>query len=168
MHFCPDCGKPIQHGCICSCKQYPQNQQLPPQYPQQYPQQQQKPKIPGQTMVRVTGIVLTSVASLAFIDMGTSSGSYYHQAHNDYQNFSFLLTLTLIVIGIIGISFASMREKGSLVVICGVIMSVLFVIDFAWSTSLSHGWDNATAFMALAVTAFPVLYIIGGNKMKSG
>jgi len=214
MQFCTDCGKQIEVGSVCECRQsqqmptqipqpnqfqqpvqfqqpnqfqqpppqYPQQpnqfQQPPPQYPQQpgypYPYGQPKAKLPGQTMIRVSGILLTIFGGIAApvmvaaLDAVDTLGRLVPDSYKTYLGFSALMAIAALVVGIIGIALASKKDKAGLIIGCGVTLIVLRGIDLIWALSaFGNLVEGSTVFFALAGLTLPILYIVGGNKLKS-
>ena len=208
MNFCTQCGRTVAPGTVCVCQQpvqyqqpqYQQPQQpapppyqQPPQYPQppqyqnpQYPQYpQQYPgmsgKLPGQTMIRVSGILLTIFGAIAmFITIAafglleTANNYTYGVARAVVSDslqyllvFEIIMAICTCVFGIVGIALASERGKGGLFIGLGVSLIGLRLIDFIWGVSAYGDHLGGSLYFGAAVgLVLPILYIVGGNKLR--
>jgi hypothetical protein len=202
MGFCSNCGQQLQANGACSCQQPsqpnpygqanpyqqpPQQNQFgqqqnmygqpqnPYQQPNQFPPQYGQP--PGQTMIRVTGIlmiILGGLASIGYMDIintynNSGFGIFYPEGYGTYLNFALILVLAILVAGIIATAVASKRDKAGLVIGCGVTCIILQGIDIVWALSSFGDYLEAqTIMLSIALGAvLPVLLIIGGNKLKN-
>jgi hypothetical protein len=164
--------------------QYP-NQQFPP--PNQYPHnpyQQQNPygapvgKLPGQTMIRVAGIISTIVGGLMLIGYASIINdleqynifgvSLIPQGYQDYLGYAVLMAIGIIVIGILGIVFAAKQGKSTAVIACGIVFAALLGINIIWALSeFGEYLETSNILVELIAFVLPILYIMGGSKRKS-
>jgi len=158
---------------------YPQNTYP---YNNPYMSQQSIPaKLPGSTMVRVCGILLTIIGVLSFL------GSF-----NRYTTmmvggeeiiietggpFAAITGLVFLVSGILGIALCKRKEMSTVFTACGAAMIVMTIIDvLIQAPALFVLFNDQPEFLigyfvglgvGIALSSIlPILYIAGGIKMK--
>ena len=118
----------------------------------------------------VTGIILTVFGALGFfITLGSLGLSdYLPDGWGALLVFELLTALLTLVFGIMGIVFASKKDKASVVMAFGGTLIALKVIDLIWAMGVMGEYlDASTIFGVLAGCVLPLLYIIGGNTRKN-
>ena len=184
MYTCSYCGAQVPEGSVCACQQNAYSQQPSP-YQQQSPYQQpaQSPygggippsSAPGQSMIKVSGVILTIFGALGlilgFIALaGLSLLGSLGEALMLLTIYELVMAALTLTFGICGISFAPRKEKASAVIALGVTLIALRVIDLIWGivvVSQFSGTLGANTIVGVLLgCVLPLLYIVGGNARK--
>jgi hypothetical protein len=172
--------------------QQPQPQQYYQQpQPQYQPQYMQPPKLPGQTMIKVSGILLTIFGAFAII-IGIGNLAVMAELQRQLNRYGESIPYVLLVIfgfvsagltlafGIAGIVSACKPERGMMVLAFGAVLIGIQLLNIILSLIAfmplldNHRIDSAVVMGLIVAAIFggavnctlPILYVVGGSKLK--
>lgn len=147
------------------------------------------PPQPGRKMIKVSGILMTifsscallvALSGLAFSAAVTEMDGFFGDYFNDYFGpsvyseafFSSMLTMLLssglmLAFGIMGIAFSKKPERGTAVMVLGIIMLALLVISTGLSLTYSNGMIVSMVMTnIISGSVLPILYVVGGYRRR--
>jgi hypothetical protein len=145
--------------------------------------------LPGQTMIRVAGKIMIACAGIAIFsvlyfntDLGFWLDEIFYDAGGFFEAAIMILVfseemgvvyaLMLLALGIFGVVYADKPEKAPTFIVLGVVSTSLqAVVRLLVITTTSYYGGISTLifsiFLGIPIScALPILYIIGGNKLK--
>jgi hypothetical protein len=128
-------------------------------------------------MIRVTGILLTVFGSIGLLvtvaaldtlnSVSAFTRAFIPENWEALIYFELIINCLVLAFGIAGIALASKKDKAGVFIGFGATIAALKTIDLLWAVSaFGEHLETATIMGSLASIVLPILYIVGGNKLK--
>jgi hypothetical protein len=166
-------------------QQPPPNPYQQPMYGQQPPPYGQMTKPAGQTMIRVTGILLIifgaigALIGFVAVDEVTNPGPWvsYPSSLENLVVFELIVSIVMLIGGIVATAGASKKSSAPAVITFGVILLALRIIYTFWAMDVVSDLNRMAGFDLLSEGSIvfglalglplPILLLVGGNKRRN-
>ncbi len=147
---------------------------------------------PGRKMIKVSGILMTIFSSIALFSLITvlamapvieevmDDAEFFFRDFFDAYNYSYEIEFPfaaviggiftsgmMLAFGIMGIAFSKKPERGTAVMVLGIIMLALLVISTGLTLTDSNGMIGSMVMTNIITgSVLPILYIVGGYRRR--